>query len=172
MRQAGATLQSIADKVDRTKERIRQILIQNHGSSRCRLISSNQLGKLSGVTRNRILKLYQDGIITPEYEFNTGNRHFLLWCTATVKQIETYYEKHRLCKICYRPIPNDRRVYCCEECSKEGHKYRYKSAEAKHRHIRNVKRYKEKHKLLAQIISSDDSRRQPLLVGAAGSNNP
>ena len=172
MRQSGATLQHIADKVARTKERVRQILIQNHGSSKCRLISSNQLGKLSGVPRNRILKLYQDSVITPEFEFNTGNRHFLLWCTATVEQIEIYNETRRLCKICHRPIPNDRRVYCCEECCKEGHKYRYKSVEAKQRHIRNIKRYKEKHKLLAQIISSGDSRRQPLLVGAAGSNNP
>ena len=143
MRQSGATLQQIADKIGKTKERVRQILIQNYGSIKNQLISTEQLCELSGRPRNRITELYQGGAITPVVQWHTGNRHFLLWSPATVEQAISYYKRHRLCKICHRPIPNDRRVYCCEECCKEGHKYRDRSPEARERHrisMRNRKR--------------------------------
>jgi hypothetical protein len=143
MRQSGATLQQIADKIGKTKERVRQILVQNYGSTRHQLISTEQLCRLSGLPRNRIIELYEDSVVIPEVEWNTGIRHYLLWSPATWGQVISYYKRHRLCKICHRPIPNDRRVYCCAECCKEGHKYRYKSAEARERRrIRNGKRTK------------------------------
>jgi len=145
MRQSGATLQQIAAKIGKTKERVRQILVQNYGSTRHQLISTEQLCRLSGLPRNRIIELYQDSVVIPAVEWKTGIRHYLLWSPATWGQVISYYKRHRLCKICHRPIPNERRVYCCEQCCKEGHEYRCRSPEARERHrisMRNRKRTK------------------------------
>ena len=144
MRQSGAPLQQIAKKVGRTKERVRQVLIQNYGSAKHQLISTEQLCRLLGLPRNRIIELYQDGVIIPAVEWNIGISHYLLWSPATWGQIISYYETNRLCRICRCPIPKDRRAFCSEQCYKEGHKYKYKSIEAKQRHLRNIKRYRER----------------------------
>lgn len=146
MRQSGATLQRIGDEVGITKERVRQILVKNRGSTKHELISSEQLSRVLGLPRNQGIELYEDSVITPVAEWNRGNRHYLLFSPTTAEQIISYYKSHRLCKICRRPIPRGRRVYCSEQCYKEGHKYRYKSIEAKQRHIRSIKRYTERRK--------------------------
>lgn len=148
MRQSGATLQRIGDEVGITKERVRQILVENHGSTKHQLISTEQLCRLLGLPRNRVIELYQDSVITPVAEWNRGNHRYLLFSATTVEQIISYYKTHRLCSICRRPIPRGRRVYCSEQCYKEGHKYRYKSIEAKQRHIRSIKRYTGRRKQL------------------------
>jgi len=143
MRQSGATLQQIAAKIGKTKERVRQILVQNYGSTRHQLISTEQLCRLSGLPRNRIIELYQDSVVIPAVEWNIGIRHYLLWSPATWGQVISYYKRHRLCKICHRPVPKGRRTFCSEQCCKEGHKYRYRSPEARKRHrisMRNRKR--------------------------------
>lgn len=166
MRQSGATLQQIADKTGRTKERMRQILVQNYGSTKHQLISTEQLCKLLDLPRNRIIELHQDGIIIPKAQWDTGNHLYLLWSPATVEQIISYYKMHRLCKICYHPIPKGRWVYCSEECYEEGQKYRYKGIEAKQRHIRSIKRYRERRKQLVQATVRGNSKYlpEPLVV--------
>ena len=144
MRQSGATLQQIADKIGKTKERVRQILVQNYGSTRHQLISTEQLCRLSGLPRNQIVQLHQDGAIIPAVEWNAG-RCYLLWPAATVKYIIGYFKTHRLCNICHRPVPKGRRTFCSEQCCKEGHKYSYRSPEAREKHrisMRNRKRTK------------------------------
>jgi len=151
MRQSGASLQQIANRMGRTKERVRQILIENYGSTRRKLISTEQLGRILDLYRNRIIELYQDGVITPAAEWDTGNRHYLLWSPDTVEQIIGYYKTHQICRICCHPIPKGRRFYCSEECCREGQKYRYKKAEAKQRHIRSVERYKENRRSGRQV---------------------
>ena len=145
MRQSGATLQQIAAKIGKTKERVRQILVQNYGLTRHQLISTEQLCRLSGLPRNRITELYQGGAITPVVQWHTGNRHFLLCSPATVEQVISSYKVHRLCKMCHRPVPKGRRTFCSEQCCKEGDKHRYRSPEARERHrisMRNRKRTK------------------------------
>jgi len=145
MRQSGATLQQIADKIGKTKERVRQILVQNYGSTRHQLISTEQLCRLSGLPRNQIVQLHQDGVIIPAVEWNAGSRCYLLWSAATVEQVISYYKVHRLCKMCHCPVPKGRRTFCSEQCCKEGHKYRYRSPEAREKHrisMRNRKRTK------------------------------
>jgi len=150
MRQSGATLQQIADRIGRTKERVRQILVKNYGSTKHDLISTEQLCEILGLSRNRIVELYEGGVISPVKEWNTDGGHYLLWPPASVEQINIYYETHRSCKICHHPITKGRLVYCSEQCCREGHKYKYKTIEAKQRHLRNIKRYRDKKKCLAR----------------------
>lgn len=161
MRQSGATLQQIADKIGRTKERVRQILVQNYGSTKHQLISTEQLCKLLGLPRNRVIELYQGSVIIPAVVWNINSRLFLLWSPVTLEHIISYYKTRRLCKMCYHPIPKGRRIYCSEECYEEGQKYRYKSIEAKQRHIRSTKRYREKRKQLAQATVRGNPKYQP-----------
>lgn len=138
MRQSGATLQQIADKIGRTRERVRQILVRKYGSTKNKLISTEQLCKLLGLPRNRVMGLYRDGIITPAREWDTRIGHFILWHPATWGQIIYYYKTNRLCKMCNSYIPKGRRYYCSKQCYEEGHKYRYRSIEAKQRQLKNV----------------------------------
>ena len=154
MRNSGATLLQIADKICRTKERVRQILINNYGSTKHKLVSTRQLCELSGLSCNRIMKLYQDSVITPVREWDTSNGHYSLWSQATVEQIKTYlkpYKTCRFCRICHGPIPTDRHCYCSERCYKESHKYKYRSIEARQRHRIIMRRYKKMHQQSAQV---------------------
>ena len=148
MRQSGATLQQIANKIGRTKERVRQILVKNYGSTKRELISTEQLCKTSGFCRYSVGKLCQDSLITPVRNWNTGSGQYLLWSPATVEQIEVYFKTQKLCRMCNHPILNGRRVWCSEQCFKESRKYKYKSAEAKRRHLSSIKRYRERRKQL------------------------
>ena len=148
MRNSGATLWQIADKIGRTQERVRQILIKNYGSTKHKLISTEQLCKLSGLSRHRVIKLYQDGAITTVKEWYTSTGNYLLWLPATIGQINAYNSNHRLCRMCGHPIYKGRLTYCSEECLEEGRKYKNRSFEAKQRHLRNVRRYRERRKQL------------------------
>lgn len=155
MRCEGATLGQIADKIGRTKERVRQILIDNYGSAKHELLSTTQLCKLSGLYWNQIIELYQDSVITPACEWDTGTGRRSLWSQATLEQIRLYFQTRTktFCKICNHPVPTGRRYYCSELCYKESNKYKYRSAEARHKHLISVKRYRESRKRLATLTA-------------------
>ncbi len=162
MRWSGATLQQIADRIGRTKERVRQILAQNYGTTKCGLMSTEQLCKRLGLPRNRLVHLYECHIITPVTVRKTKTRLFLLWSPATLDQVLSYYKTNRLCRICHRPVPGGRWNYCSAECLKESHKYRYRSAEGRQRHKESVKRYKEKQRqLMLQATTERGREHQP-----------
>lgn len=144
MRNNGATLQQIADKIDRTKERVRQILTSYYGSTKHKLISTEQLRKSLGLSRNRVIELYENNVIAPARVWNTSNGRHLLWSPTAVEKVTAYYHKNRLCRMCNKPIPMGRRVYCSDDCYKEGHKYKYMTVSAKKRQLRNIKRYRER----------------------------
>ena len=149
MREAGASLEQIAETIGRTKERVRQILVKNNGSTRHHLLSTQQLYCKLGLSRNRVVELYKDGIISPKSEWKTGNHHYLLWSADVAETVTNYYNRHRLCKICLRPVGKGRWVFCSDECYQEGQKYKYKSGEAKRRHLKNIKGYLERRRNLA-----------------------
>ena len=151
MRRSGATLQQIADRIGRTKERVRQILAKNCGTTKGRLVSTEQLCRLAGTSRNQVMRLYECNIISPAVARRTRTRLFLLWTQGLADQVTSYFQNNRLCKICRRAIPNGRWNYCSVECLNEGHKYCYQSVESRQRHLERVRRYKEKQQRLAQL---------------------
>jgi predicted nucleic acid-binding Zn ribbon protein len=148
MRRSGAPMREIADKIGRSKERVRQILMSKKGSTRHEYLSTLQLCNASGLPRNRIVALYQKGVINPVTKWNTGNRDYLLWSHITMKQIIDYFETHRLCNVCKKPLPKNRTLFCSDKCRQERHKYKYLTPEEKRKVLENIKRYRERRKLL------------------------
>jgi predicted transcriptional regulator len=72
MRQAGSPMREIAEKVGVSKERVRQILTRNSGTTKHEWYSTLQLCEESGLPRNRVLELQQLGIIKPTSIMVTG----------------------------------------------------------------------------------------------------
>ena len=149
MRRSGAPMREIAEKIGRSKERVRQILVRGFGSTEHELLSTLQLCNLSGLPRNRIVELYQDGIIAPSTKWDAGNRDYLLWSAETVQTISTYYQTHRLCKVCNKPMPKNRILFCSDTCRQERHKYKYMTPGEKRRVLDNIRRYRERRKALS-----------------------
>ncbi len=147
MRHAGSTLQQIADKTGRSKERIRQILISSYGSTKHQLMSTEQLRKLFGFSRHHILELYNNGVITPVKEWKANNGQHLMWSITAISQITSYYNSTKVCKQCGVGIPSHRRAYCSAMCYTESHKYKNMSTEEKKRHLDNIRKYRAKQKI-------------------------
>ena len=144
MRRAGATLQQIANRMGRTKERIRQILVNKYGSAKHTLISTEQLYKLSGISRYRVIEMYEANIIAPEKEWETSIGRHLLWHPDTIVAIKEHLASRKLCKICGGPVPHSRRIYCSDECYREGHKYKYRDPESRRKHLECIRKYRAK----------------------------
>ncbi len=156
MRYAGATLEQIAAKIGRTKERVRQILLNNCGSTGHKLLSTRQLCHLSGLSRKQVVRLAERGVITPVREWSSGHGRYAVWSRHALEQIEGCTEEPapvRLCRICHKPVPANRSCYCSTHCYKESHKYKYRSAEARQRHLLTMRRYKESCKQLTAEAS-------------------
>lgn len=150
MRYSGATLRQIADKIGRTKERVRQILLKNYGSTRHKLFSTKKACEMSGLSYHKVMKLCEDGVISPVVEWDTISGHHYLWSHAGIEKIKVFRElakTNRNCRICGAPVPEERQNYCSEHCYKESHKYRYRSLEAREKHRTSMRRYKKMRKL-------------------------
>ncbi|HEY78589.1 MAG TPA: hypothetical protein G4O09_05690 [Dehalococcoidia bacterium] len=96
-------------------------------------------------------------MIIPMVEWKTGKHHRLLWSPQTVAKIISHYQENRRCRMCSRPIPKGRRVYCSPRCYQEGQKYIYKDARAKKRRLISIRKSIQKRKLLklAQNIARE-----------------
>jgi len=146
MRHAGMPMREIAEKIGRSKERVRQILEKGLGKTDHGLLSTLQLCNLSGLPRNRIIDLYMDGIIVPAAKWDAGSRDYLLWPPEAMSRIANYYKHHRLCKVCNQPLPKSRILFCSDKCRLESHKYKYMTSAEKKRVLENIRRYRERRK--------------------------
>ncbi len=153
LRHTGATLQEIGDRLGRSKERIRQILVKNYGSTECRLFSTEQIADQTGLSRYQIMKLYRAGVIAPERGWETGCGRYLLWPPTAVARVQVYEREKRLCKICGGPIPKGRSVCCSQECLDESRKYKHKRPEVRQRHLERVRQYKLRKKAEAELAA-------------------
>ena len=150
MRRAGMPMREIAEKIGRSKERVRQILVKGLGTTDHDYLSTLQLCSQSGLPRNRIVELYLDGVISPVAKWDAGNRDYLLWPSDALSKITAYYENHRLCQVCRKPLPKNRIFFCSDECRHERHKYKYMTPEEKKRVLDNIRRYRERRKAVAE----------------------
>lgn len=146
MRSAGAPMREIAEKVGISKERVRQILSRNLGTTKHKWLSTLQVCEATGLPRNKILDLYDKGIIAPRSSWGAGTRKYHLWNSSDVKIIIAYYENRHLCRVCKKPLPKNRILFCSDDCRRERHKYKYMTPGEKQRVLANIRRYREKKK--------------------------
>jgi predicted nucleic acid-binding Zn ribbon protein len=172
MRQAGSPMREIAERIGISKERVRQILTRNSGTTKHEWYSTLQLCEESGLPRNRVLELQQLGIIKPIFTWGVGKRHYLLWSPKAVKDITDYYNTHHFCRVCNKPLPKKRILFCSDACRQERHKYKYMTLEEKKKVLNNIRRYRERKKLAAQALISSASSEAPVstpfLISAGG----
>ena len=159
MRRAGAPMREIGEKVGISKERVRQILARNDGSTRHEWLSTSQLCAMTGLSWNRVLKLHENGIVVPASTWDTGKSHHLLWAADSVQTVVTYYDTHRLCPVCNRRLPKKRILFCSDCCRQERRKYKNMTPEEKRRALANIRRYREKKRqqaeaTIASVLSS------------------
>jgi len=152
MRQDGAPMREIAEKAGISKERVRQILSRSNGSTKHSWISTLQLCEMTGLPRNRVLELEEQGVISPIATWNAGKRHYLLWAADCVQSITDFYSTHHLCPVCNKPLPKNRILFCSDECRQERHKYKYMTQEEKQRVLANIRRYRERKRQAAQAL--------------------
>lgn len=167
MRQAGAPMREIAEKVGISKERVRQILVQNIGTTKHEWFSTLQLCEEAGLPRNRVLELQKLGVITPTFTWGIGKRHCLLWSRETVKTVTDYYGTHHFCRVCNKPLPKKRILFCSDVCRQERHKYKYMTLEEKKRVLTNIRRYRERKRQASQVFISSVI---PVIMPIAASN--
>lgn len=117
MRQQGQTLEEIGRRIGRTRERVRQILNKHYGGTDINrnLVSTFRLAQEADCRPSVIRHLHQAGLITP---IRTKP---CLWNLETTLPIVIHNIPR--CKICGRPVPKHRSIYCSDECRKEGAKW-------------------------------------------------
>lgn len=151
-RDGGATLQEIGDEIGRSRERVRQILVKQYGTADISkaLLTTNQLAGLTNCSEPLIYKFRQQGIISP-----VGHGR---WRPETVDIIL----EHRKCKMCGKPLPAHRFVYCSDTCQIEGGKYKNRSEVAKKLHNERIRHWQREHPERYREIQSKALRRYHL----------
>ena len=149
MRQAGATLQQIADEFGFSRERARQLLSENYGSTRVRqLLTTSELVRLARCTPSYIDKLKRRGIIAPAM---VVGRRTSLWQPEAIATIIIYIDRHG-CLVCQRPVPGNRQVYCSRECYLEAQRYRNRPVAVRKRQQESTARWTANHPEQAKEI--------------------
>ena len=164
MRKSGSPMREIAEKVGISKERVRQILSRNLGTTKHEWLSTLQLCNETGLPRNRIIELQEKGIVSPSSRWGAGKRHYFLWNADSVKIIADYYNNNHLCRVCNKPLPKNRIAFCSDECRQECHKYKYMTPEEKQRVLANIRRYREKKRRQASEVITQNETSKAILI--------
>jgi len=157
MRQSGLTLEQIGSRFGITRERVRQLLARDYGSTRVReLLTTTELRRLAGCTQKYIDNLRQRGVIQPAMVIGHGRT---LWKPETIATVIMYIDRHR-CPVCGKAVPSNRRVYCSRECYLETRRYKNQPEEVKRRHNETVKQWLAEHPEEAKHIQQRKQRRR------------
>lgn len=111
MRQQGQSLQKIGDTIGRTRERVRQILVEKYGTAEIKsdsLFTRKEVAFLTNLHEVTISLLTRKGVIK---RVGCG-----LW---GIDALKTLLERSK-CKICGGFLPKRRFSYCSDECAKKG----------------------------------------------------
>lgn len=149
MVQSGASLEQIADELRVDREKLTGLLLKQHGSTQG-VITTRDLARQACLTRSYISKLERRGIIQPVKIADRGDR---LWSPETVATIIIFRDKNRKrCRICNRPVPSDRRVYCSEACRIEGRRFEYQPDAVRQRHKERTLEWAKAHPEMVREI--------------------
>jgi len=144
MRRAGAPMREIGQKAGISKQRVSQILSRTMGSTKHQWLSTTQLCEMTDLTREKVLRLQERGVISPVSEWNVGARRYVLWPPECLKTVAAYYSTHHLCQVCGKPLAKYRKRFCSDTCRQERHKYKNMTREQKQKVLANIRRYRER----------------------------
>ena len=149
MRQSGTSLQQIASHFGITRQRVGQLLAKHYGSTRIQdLLTATELARLAGCTQSYIDKLQRRGVIQPAKVVGRGRT---LWKPETTSTVTIYVDSHR-CRVCNRPLPSNRQVYCCWACYVEACRYKNRPEQARRRQRESVAKWIADHPEQARQI--------------------
>jgi len=160
MRRSGASLQQIGSRFGISREWVRRLLVRHYGSARIReLLTVAELRHLADCSLRYIRKLTRRGVIQPAMVMGMGvGRGKTLWKPETVATITLYIDRHR-CRVCQRPLPSSRRVYCSQGCYIEANRYKNRSEGYKRRHREWVARWRAAHPEQSREIQQRSERK-------------
>jgi len=140
MRQAGATLEVIGQAFGIRKQLVSRRLIKHYGTTKVQgLLRKIELLELTSSSPPYLNKLKLGGVIKPA---QVPGRKKLLWPQQSLKQVLDYKVSHpRHCRMCGRPRPSERSVYCSDGCEIEGHKIKNRPLEVRERHYERMRDY-------------------------------
>ena len=142
-RQAGASLQQIAECFGISRERVRQLLVRRWGSTQVSgFLTTVELQRQSHCNYAYVQKLTLRGVIKPAKII--GNKR-KLWKPETVDIVVRYIASHR-CPVCNGPLPSNRSIYCSQACYTETYRHRYvkMSLQERKKHNERVRRWEKK----------------------------
>jgi hypothetical protein len=121
LRSEGRTLQQIGDRLGVTRERVRQVL-REHFPNCSPPLSTEEAAKTLGMSYCQFRSAAKHLGIQPVSR--TRNR---IWWSLDVLPIVRAAQKPRSCRICGRPLPSPRHVYCSKQCLSQGRRYANRS---------------------------------------------
>lgn len=151
LREAGYSLEQIAEKGGVTRERIRQLINRYYPGVKSKLLSERQVAKTFGVSPSTISSLRRRGLIHPvqigdTYRFNE----------KAVEEVKTAL--NRPCRICGNPIfPGNTKL--CDKCSAtmRANKLRLNLPGEREKLKKAVKRWNETHIEEVRILRRNNS---------------
>ena len=160
MRQSAASLQQIASRFGVSRERIRQVLVEQYGSTKVnRLLGVAELARHAGCSQSYIRKLRRRGIIQPA---KVVGKKRTLWKSETIDTIIQYISSHP-CRVCNKLLPSNRWVYCSRECWVKAYRHRHRyikmSEQEKRLHNEKVARWQKNHPEQARDIRRRGQRK-------------
>lgn len=151
LREAGYSLEQIAEKGGVTRERIRQIINRYYPGVKSKLLSERQVAKTFGVSPYTINSLRRRGLIHP---VPIGDTH--RFDEKAVEEIKAAL--NRPCRICGNPIfPGNTKL--CEKCSAmmRDEKLRLSLPGEREKLKKAVKRWNETHMGEVRILRRNNS---------------
>lgn len=141
LRRQGNTLQAIGNTVGRTRERVRQILVEHYGRVEMELLPEGRAARIIGCGRWRLVKLRKSGVTHP---VRLG---IWFWLYDREEIEKAMLALQRTCPHCGNPLSLEKTRKYCPECSKESRRYNYPfmSEEAKREHIQACVRWQKEH---------------------------
>ena len=157
MRQAGLSLEEIGSRLGISRQAVEEQLLKHYGSTKVYgLLTLAELARLTGYSRDYIIKLKRRGVIQP---VKSGQKN-RLYKPETIATIIIYRDRHpRRCRMCGRPLPPRRSVFCSQACRAEGGRFKNRPQAVKDRHRERMKRWERAHPEQAKEIHRRAARK-------------
>jgi len=156
LRFQGLSFQEIGDRVNLSRERVRQIngakSLHSYG-----LWFGNDVIRRCGIDHKHLKNAINLLGIVPYRETKAK----ILFNMADYIMLVNHFSVSKTCRMCGSPLPPKKWIYCSRECAIEGNKYKHRSPDQRKKHSEYVKNWQRQNPEKAKEINdrSNDKRR-------------